>query len=109
MLSKLSFKEKISLFHDADVIVATIGAGQANMVFCHGNASVIELMPKDFVQPFFSDLAYKAGVSYDYLVCKSDGKAENFKQGEKINLIVDVKAVEEKLKKILKQEKKATA
>ncbi len=33
-LSKLSFQEKISLFANAKVIIATIGAGQANLVFC---------------------------------------------------------------------------
>ena len=100
-LSKLSFQEKITLFSNAEIIIATIGAGQANLVFCNENTSVIELMAEDFAQPFFNDLANKAGIRYDYQICKSDGRASNFKQGEKLNLIVNIEEIEQKLKKIL--------
>ncbi len=100
-LSKLSFIEKISLFANAEVIIATIGAGQANLVFCQQNTSVIELMAEDFAQPFFNDLANKVGIQYDYLICKSDGRARTFKQGEKLNLMVDINQIERKLKQIL--------
>ena len=99
-LSKLSFQEKISLFAHAEIIIATIGAGQANLVFCNENTHVIELMAEDFAQPFFNDLANKAGILYDYLICKSDGRAETFKQGEKLNLTVDIPEIERKLKNI---------
>ena len=101
-LSKLSFQEKITLFSNAEIIIATIGAGQANLVFCNENTNVIELMAEDFAQPFFNDLANKAGIRYDYQICKSDGRASNFKQGEKLNLIVNIEEIEQKLKKIVK-------
>ena len=100
-LSKLSFQEKISLFAHAEIIIATIGAGQANLVFCNETTNVIELMAEDFAQPFFNDLANKVGIRYDYLICKSDGRAQTFKQGEKLNLIVDTNEIERKLKQIL--------
>lgn len=100
-LSKLSFQEKISLFAQAEIVIATIGAGQANLVFCNESANVIELMAEDFAQPFFNDLANKVGINYDYLICKSDGRAQTFKQGEKLNLMVDTVEVERKVKKIL--------
>ena len=100
-LSKLSFQEKINLFANAEIIIATIGAGQANLVFCNENTNVIELMAEDFAQPFFNDLANKVGIHYDYLICKSDGRAQTFKQGEKLNLTVDTKEVEQKLIKML--------
>ena len=102
-LSKLSFQQKISLFTNAEIIIATIGAGQANLVFCNENTNVIELMAEDFAQPIFNDLANKVGIHYDYLICKSDGSAKNFKQGEKLNLIVDINEIEQKLKKIVKK------
>lgn len=100
-LSKLSFQEKISLFAQAKIIIATIGAGQANLVFCQANTHVIELMAEDFAQPFFNDLANKAGIHYHYLICKSDGRARTFKQGEKSNLTVDIAEIETKLKPLL--------
>lgn len=99
-LSKLSFREKITLFAHARIIIATIGAGQANLVFCAENTHVIELMAEDFAQPFFNDLANKVGIHYDYLICKSDGRAQTFKQGEKLNLTVNIPDIEEKLKAI---------
>ncbi len=59
-------------------------------------------MADEFAQPFFNDLANKAGVQYDYLICKSDGQAKTFKQGEKLNLIVNIDEIENKLQKIIK-------
>ena len=103
-LSKLSFQEKLSLFAGAKIIIATIGAGQANLMFCKPKTDVIELMAEDFTQPFFNDLANKVDLNYDYLICKSDGHAKNFKQGEKLNLIADINAIEKKLHHILKEE-----
>ncbi len=108
-LSKLSFQEKISLFSNAEIIIATIGAGQANLVFCNENTHVIELMAEDFAQPFFNDLANKVGIKYDYLICKSDGRARTFKQGEKLNLIVNIEEVERKLRKIITLQKVVSA
>lgn len=106
-LSNLSFQEKITLFSNAEIIIAPIGAGQINLVFCNENTHVIELMAKDFAQPIFNDLANKVGVKYDYLICQSDGKARNFKQGEKLNLIVNIEELERKLNKIVALEKEA--
>ena len=100
-LSKLNFQEKINLFAQADIVIATIGAGQGNLVFCKEKTSVIELMADDFAQPFFSDLANKVGLNYDYQICESDGRAETFKQGEKLNLRVDIAEVERKVQNIL--------
>ena len=102
-LSKLSFHDKISLFAGAKIIIATIGAGQGNLVFCEPNTNVIEMMAEDFTQPFFNDLANKVNLNYDYLICKSDGHAKTFKQGEKINLIADIDEIEKKLHKIFNQ------
>ncbi len=105
-LSKLSFTEKVSLFANAKIIIATIGAGQANLVFARENTNVIELMAKDFTQPFFNDLANKVGLHYDYLICKSDARAKNFKQGEKLNLIVNISEIEKRLKTIFEKTNK---
>ena len=99
-LSKLNFQEKIALFAQADTVIATIGAGQANLVFCKEKTNVIELMADDFAQPFFSDLANKVGLNYDYQICESTGTAETFKQGEKLDLIADIAEIERKIQKI---------
>ena len=100
-LSKLNFQEKINLFAQADIVIATIGAGQGNLVFCKDKTSVIELMADDFAQPFFSDLANKSGLNYDYQICESDGRAETFKQGEKLNLKADIAEIERKVQNII--------
>lgn len=102
-LAKLSFQDKISLFASAKIIIATIGAGQANLVFCESGTNVIELMPKDFTQPFFNDLSNKVNLNYDYLICRSDGHAQNIKQGEKLNLIADINEIEKRVQKILNE------
>ena len=106
-LSSLSFQEKITLFSNAEIIIATIGAGQINLVFSNKNTHVLELMAEDFAQPIFNDLANKVGLKYDYLICKSDGKARTFKQGEKLNLIVNIEEVERKLSKIITLERES--
>ncbi len=106
-LSSLSFQEKITLFSNAEIIIATIGAGQINLVFSNKNTHVLELMAEDFAQPIFNDLANKVGLKYDYLICKSDGKARTFKQGEKLNLIVNIEEVERKLSKIIALERES--
>ncbi|WP_027171233.1 glycosyltransferase family 61 protein [Methylobacterium sp. 10] len=45
ILSKLGLIEKVSLFHNADVVVSAHGAGLAHLVFGRPGLQVVEMMP----------------------------------------------------------------
>lgn len=92
-LGALSFAEQVSLFASAKVIVAPHGAGLANLVFCKKGTSVIELFAEDYVIPLYYDLANKVELNYNYLICESDAKANNVKQGMRLNILVDLKKI----------------
>ena len=46
-LSNLNFKNQISIFNNAEIIIGPHGAGFANLVFCKKNTIIIELKPKN--------------------------------------------------------------
>jgi capsular polysaccharide biosynthesis protein len=100
-LGSLSFAEQVSLFASAKVIIGPHGAGLANLVFCRKGTTVIELFADDYVFPLYYDLANKVELKYDYLICSSDAKATNVKQGMKLNMYVDLDRLKPKLESLL--------
>ncbi len=57
-LEKLSFREQIQLFRNAQAVVAPHGSGLANLVFCSPGITVIELFPAANV-----DLYYRLSIA----------------------------------------------
>jgi capsular polysaccharide biosynthesis protein len=100
-LGSMSFAEQVSLFASAKVIIGPHGAGLANLVFCKKGTTVIELFAEDYVFPLYYDLANKVELNYDYLICSADAKANNAKQGMKLNLYVDLSKLQTKLDALL--------
>ncbi|MFO7257304.1 MAG: glycosyltransferase family 61 protein [Bacteroidota bacterium] len=100
-MSALSMREKAELLGSARVIVGPHGSGSANFAFCKPGTKILDLFPDNCVAPFICDICDKRGLVYDYLLCDSDGNATNAVEGQKLNLTVDVKRVEEKVKRLL--------
>jgi len=84
VLSDRSMAEDISLFSQADVIVAPHGAGLTNVLYSD-NATVIELFRSNYVQPVYYVLSSQLGLDYRYLLCDYEGT----------DITVDVDTLEE--------------
>ncbi|MBX2840274.1 MAG: glycosyltransferase family 61 protein [Flammeovirgaceae bacterium] len=89
-LSKLNFKEKISLFAKAKTVLSVHGAGLTNVMFCEKGTKFIELYPDVFVLTTYVDLATKAGLDYSYMICKSSAFADNGNDAQKVHVTVDL-------------------
>jgi hypothetical protein len=105
LLGALSFEEQVKLFASAKVIVTPHGAGLANLVFSQKGTIVFELFSPDYISSLYYDLSNKAGLHYDYLICKSNQKPSTFKEKIWQNMIVDVSQVKDKLDRILEGRK----
>ena len=64
-LTPLNVWQKIAVFRDADLIVSQTGAGLANLIFCHSDVDVLELVDTRFVYPPYASLAvYRGGTHH---------------------------------------------
>jgi len=70
-LGKMALEDHVSLFQAADVIVCAHGAGMVNTVFCKPGAKVVELIPADWVDPFYWALNCISRTDYGYVLCPS--------------------------------------
>lgn len=66
-LETLSVVEQITLFADAEVVVAPHGSGLTNIVFCKPETIIIELFSPNYVYPCYWYLANLVGLKYFYL------------------------------------------
>jgi len=60
-LTPLNLWEKIAVFRDADLIVSQTGAGLTNLMFCHPDVKVLELVDERFVYPSYASIAAHVG------------------------------------------------
>ena len=67
VLEELSFGEQIRIFHDAEAIVATHGAGLTNLLFATG-ALVVEIFPTSAVVPHFLLMAASLDHHHRYVL-----------------------------------------
>lgn len=72
VLSDRSMAEDVSLFSQADVIVAPHGAGLTNVLYSD-DATVIELFRSNYVQPVYYVLSKQLGLEYRYQLCEYEG------------------------------------
>jgi len=72
---ELAFHEQVSLFRNAEIVIAPHGGGLANLVFCTPGAKVIELFPAANI-----DLYYRLAtrLRLDYLFVKSGDSPATF-------------------------------
>lgn len=100
-LTSLSFSEKIQLFHQARVIVGTLGAGHTNLVFCKSGTDVLEILPEVFAFPDYYYIAEKVDVRYSYVFAPSVTAAKTVNQRIRSNIKVDLDEVRQKLDQIM--------
>lgn len=68
-LTTLSVQEKIALFASAKEIIAPIGSGNANLVFCNPDTKIIELTPYSIVDDYFWRISCLAKLEYYEVIC----------------------------------------
>ncbi len=65
----LSFAEQIRLFHEAEIVVGTHGAGLTNVVWCQPGCRVIEIFPSNYILDCYAWLSFSRGLEYRHVVC----------------------------------------
>lgn len=63
-LSELRFKEQVSLFAHAKIIIGVHGAGFANLSFCNNQASVIELFSSSYQPKMYRSISENVNLDY---------------------------------------------
>ena len=63
-LSGMSPAAQMALFAEAKLIVGPHGAGLANCIFCTPGGKLIEIFPKEKMQPIYQRIAQIAGMDY---------------------------------------------
>jgi prepilin-type processing-associated H-X9-DG protein len=74
LLEKLPFRDQVSLFRDAEIVVAPHGGGLANLVFCDSGTRVIELFPAANIDLYYR-LSVALGLRY-FFVKSREGPRE---------------------------------
>jgi capsular polysaccharide biosynthesis protein len=77
MLEDLSFDEQITLFSQAEFVVAPHGAGLANLLFCQPGTKVLELCPETEYRPFFAYMSSKLGLTHGIMPCPTTDQGFN--------------------------------
>ena len=77
VLDHMTIEEQITLFYDAEAVVAAHGAGLANTVFSE-RIKVLELFPSSFVLPHYYFMAKSLDHEYKYSCAQENGKSCNF-------------------------------
>ncbi len=67
VLEDLTVQEQIELFYDAEMVVATHGAGLTNLLFAGAPACVVEIFSTAYVLPHYYYLCKALGHTYHYL------------------------------------------
>jgi hypothetical protein len=89
VLTELNFVEQKRLFHDADVIVGTHGAGLTELIYAE-DCAVVELFGSYTVPPYY-EMAEAVGHEYGCLVCEPRGADIRVDVGELLAAIESVR------------------
>ena len=90
----LPVDEQLSLFAQAEVVVAPHGAGLTNLVFCQPGATVVELFAPQYVNVCYWNLAATVeGLRYRYLVCGDSARLARLQLGVDADITVDIRAL----------------
>ena len=75
-LTGLSVARQIKLFAEADIVVATHGAGLTNLMWCQPGTTVIELLPDRHRVPCFRDICRQRNLQHHAIPCPQPGTAK---------------------------------
>ena len=91
----LPVREQIKRFAEAEWIVGPHGAGLANLAFASPGASVVELLPPDYVQTCYWKLAWCVpGLAYRYLVGVGEPPRNGQMHGAASDMTIDLEALD---------------
>ena len=93
LLANMSVAEQVDVFNQAEIVVGAHGAGLSNLVFCQPGTKVLEFFPEKYVRHAYYDICNQRGLNYHYLLCPSEGNANNAVEGQKLNLTADISAI----------------
>lgn len=96
-LTKVSVKDQVKIFNEAEVVVAVHGGGLSNLVFCEPGTSLLEIFPDQYVRHYYHDICVKRNIAYDYLLCESERACDNLVDGELVGLTADINAIQNKV------------
>jgi hypothetical protein len=80
-----SLREQISLFREAEVVVAPHGAALANILWCRPRALVLELANESYYPPFYKNLADFCGLRNESILAPG-GRSHWTKMGDSITV-----------------------
>jgi len=95
---KLSFIDQVSLFFNAEVVVAPHGSGLANLVFASQYIQVVELFPYNQIRIPYWAIANRIGASYYYIMSEP---VSSYKIQAEANFDQDIIIDPDKLKRTL--------
>jgi capsular polysaccharide biosynthesis protein len=91
---QFSVAEQARLFGSAKYVVASHGAGLANMAFAPANALLVELFHPDYIRPAYENLAAAAGLRYIATAGSSrNNPGTSRRKQSDFNFEIDVSAV----------------
>ena len=96
-LTKVSVKDQVKIFNEAELVVAVHGGGLSNLVYCEPGTTVLEIFPDQYVRHYYYDICVKRNIEYDYLLCESEKACDNLVDGELVGLTADINAIQNKI------------
>lgn len=92
-LEDMPWRDQLAAFRSAKIVVASHGAGLANLVWCQPGTRVVELFRRDYVNGLFWQLAAMKGLDYRPLVRAGEGPLSQTLSANKEDMVVDVERV----------------
>jgi hypothetical protein len=84
---ELSFGEQVRIFHEADTVVGTHGAGLSNLVWSQAPCRVIEIFPKNYILDCYAWLSFSLGFDYRYVICDTGHRIDDDAIGGVLKLL----------------------
>ena len=105
-LTQHSFLEQARLFSEASFIVASHGAGLANLVFCKSGTQIIEIFPPRWMPPCFMALASSTECVYQHIVGE-EGEITGNRDPQRNDITAPVDILRQRLKNLLDTQSKS--
>jgi hypothetical protein len=102
-LSDMEIKEEAEYFNSAKLVLGAQGSGFTNLVFCEPGTKVVQFFPDKYVRHIDYDISNKMALDYHYLLCQSVGEATDTVDGQKIDVIADIPAIQSIIEMLLNQ------
>lgn len=91
-MEEMSFTHQIEVFSEAAVIVASHGAGLANMIFCSKKTIIIEIFPNNYFEECYQKLSLR--MNFKHRVIIEDNGDQNY------NYFVNISNLKDELSKL---------